>query len=747
MLENLKFVRDFFPLVLLKGHLKYNFFGLLYWALLFAIIFESFGANFGVPFLFFSPEYLGEVSLWSFLLLGFSLGGFTMGFNVYSYTKLGPRYPFLVVVSTPFFRFCINNALIPLSFIIIYLVKMSKFQLYEEFAPISTVLIYNIFFIIGFSLFILLSILYFFPLRRNRDLDDSESESNPVSSITNKGAGKKWYNYFRENRKRHIYYIGRNFKIYKSRSIAHLDESVVKQVFSQNRINALIFEIITISAFLSLGFLRNYSLFEVPASMSIITLLTIIAMVFGALTSWFHRWAYPAIFISILAMSYISKNFDMFRYTSYAIGMDYSKEKLIEYNLKNIREKHKLQGDSTESHIAITTILNNWKEKFDEPKPKLVILNTSGGGLRSALWTFTVLSNCDAILDENLSGHLQMITGASGGMIGAAFYRELILRKERGLIKDKNDPIYKEMLGKDLLNKLSFSASTSDLFMRYKQMEYNGRKYTQERGAQFEKQLHQNLKNYLEHPLGYYKNPELNSEIPLMIFSPTIVNDGRRMLMSSQNLSFLIQDNESTSYENIDFQTFFSSSNPQEIRFSSVLRANATFPMIMPMIGMPTIPEMQLMDSGIRDNYGGKVTVDYLFALSEWIKNNTSGVVIIEIRDTKRIMENEHYKEISLLDKVFLPFGNVYRNFTRTQDLDQEQLMKLCSESFDFPFEKITFNLREDYNERISLSWHLTKREKQKIGLAFESNENQRASHRLKTLLTPNVKKETEVSF
>ena len=115
------------------------------------------------------------------------------------------------------------------------------------------------------------------------------------------------------------------------------------------------------------------------------------------------------------------------------------------------------------------------------------------------------------------------------------------------------------MLGKDLLNKLSFSASTSDLFMRYKQMEYNGRKYTQERGAQFEKQLHQNLKNYLEHPLGYYKNPELNSEIPLMIFSPTIVNDGRRMLMSSQNLSFLIQDNESTSYENIDFQTFFSS--------------------------------------------------------------------------------------------------------------------------------------------------------------------------------------------
>jgi hypothetical protein len=747
MIENLKLIRDFFPLVLLKGHLKYNFFGLMYWGLLFAIISESFGANFGVPFLFFSPEYLGEVSLWSFLLLGFSLGGFTMGFNVYSYTKLGPRFPFLVVVSTPFFRFCINNALLPLLFIIFYLIKMSKFQLYEEFAPVSTVLIYNIFFILGFFLFILLSILYFFPLRRNRDADDNLPESNPVSSITNKGAGKKWFNYFRENRKRQVYYIGRNFKIYKSRSIAHLDEMIIKQVFSQNRINALIFEIITISAFLSLGFLRNYSLFEVPASMSIITLLTIIAMVFGALSSWFHRWAYPTIFISIIAMSFISKHFDLFRYTSYAIGMDYSKDKLVEYNLQNIREKHKLYGDSTESDLAISTILENWKGKFQEEKPKLVILNTSGGGLRSALWTFTVLSNCDEILDQKLSKHLQMITGASGGMVGAAFFRELILRKDLGQINSKNEQVYKEMLGKDLLNKLSFSASTSDLFMRYKQMEYNGKKYTQERGSEFEKQLHQNLNNYLEHPLGYYERPELNSQVPLMIFSPTIVNDGRRMLMSSQNLSFLIHDNESTSYENIDFQTFFSSNNPQEIRFSSVLRANATFPIIMPMMGMPTVPEIQLMDSGIRDNYGGKVTVDYLFALSEWIKNNTSGVVIIEIRDTKRIMQNEHYKQVSLLDKILLPFGNVYNNFTRTQDLDQEQLMKMCSESFTFPFEKITFNLREDYNDRISLSWHLTKREKQKISLAFGSTENQMALDRLESALKPKIKKETEVSF
>tara|TARA_B110000459_G_scaffold144032_1_gene156925 strand:- start:5053 stop:7266 length:2214 start_codon:yes stop_codon:yes gene_type:complete len=735
MLQKILLVRDFFPFVLIKAQIKFNFFGLLYWALLFSILFEVFGASFGVPFLFYSPEYLGEVGLWSFALLGFSLGGFSMAFNVYSYIKLGPRFPFLVVVSTPFFRFCINNFILPFAYILAYLIKMSKFQLYEEFASTSDVLIYNISFMIGFLLFILLSILYFFPLRTNKDADDSISESNPVSTITSKGIGQKWYNYFREKRTRPVYYLGRKFKLYKSRSVAHLDKAVVESVFSKTRINAFIFEVLTITAFISLGFFRNISLFEVPAAMSILMLLTILSMVIGALNSWFHRWTYPLVFLVIIIMSILSSKVGFFRYTSYALGLDYSTKSIINYSPDNIRDNHKLIGENTSSDQRIIEILENWKARTGEEKPKLVILNTSGGGLRSALWTFTVLSNADEKLNSKLSKYLQMITGASGGMVGAAYFREIYLRKKLKTLKGDNT-FFKTRLSRDLLNRLSFSASTSDLFMRYKKIKYNGKSYTQERGSEFETELHQNLQNYLEHPLGYYEKYEKQSDIPLMIFSPTIVNDGRRMLISSQNLSFMIGDDEKTTFENIDFQSFFRNNNPQEIRFSSVLRANATFPMIMPMMGMPTKPEIQLMDAGIRDNYGGKVSLDYLFALSDWIIENTSGVVIIEVRDTKRIMSNEVYKELSLIDKIFLPFGNLLTNFTRTQDLDQEQLMKMCKGSFKFPVDKITFNLREDFNERISLSWHLTKREKQKIEAAFTSPENQMALKKLNGLMS-----------
>ena len=736
MFSKIALIKDFFPLRLIQAQLKFNFFGLIYWILLFLIVSDSLGYAFGIPFLFFSPEYVGNISNLSFLFLGFSIGGFTMAYNVYSYTKLGPRFPFLIVVSAPFFRFCINNSLIPTVFILFYLVKMAKFQVTEELASSFDIFQYITAFIIGFFIFIALSILYFFPLRRNKDQndDDEESSQNPVSSLTVKGA--KWYNYFRSESKRPIYYIGRKFKIYKSRSIQHLDQELIEQIYGQNRINAFIFEAITLAAFLGMGFFRNYSFFEIPAAVSIVTLLTIISMLFSTLMSWFHRWAYPILVGLILAMTYLSTVTPFFKYTSYAIGLDYIKEKRTDYTVENISKNGLDSSDYNNSKIGIYEMLENWRSNQRIKKPKLVIVNTSGGGSRSALWTLVVLSNCDQALQNKLSSRLQLIAGASGGMIGAAYYRELVLREKMNQISSRFAQEYKANISKDLLNKLSFSASTNDMFIRYKRIEYNGHSYTLERGAAFEAHLEQNLNNFLEHPLGYYQSFEQKGKIPLMIFSPTVINDGRRLWVSSQNLSYIVSKRDGNSaYENIDYQTFFKGNDPNSIRFSSVLRASATFPLVMPMITMPTKPEIQLMDAGIRDNYGGKVSVDYLFAMSDWIKKNTSGVIIVETRDTKRILNDESYNDISLMDKITLPFGNMITNFTRTQDFDQEQLMKLCSKSFDFPVDIVTFNLRERSKDRISLSWHLTKREKKKIANAFYSQENQAMLTKLKKLL------------
>jgi len=88
-----------------------------------------------------------------------------------------------------------------------------------------------------------------------------------------------------------------------------------------------------------------------------------------------------------------------------------------------------------------------------------------------------------------------------------------------------------------------------------------------------------------------------------------------------------------------------------------------------------------------------------------------------------------------LLDKITLPFGNMYKNFSKTQDFDQEELLRTEISGYEFPIDLITFNLRENKNDRISLSWHLTKNEKQKIERAFKSPMNQSSLKKLKNLL------------
>jgi hypothetical protein len=704
------------------------------------IISDSLGSAFGVPYLFFSPEYLGEVNGWSFALLGFSVGGFTMAFNTYSYIKLGPRYPFLATVSRPFFKFCINNSALPILFVVYYLIQMSAFQQKEELATNMDVFIYISAFLIGFTSFVTLSIFYFFPTTREKGekLAIDEASSNPIQSVTQ--SKEKWYDYFRTEKERTYYYIGRRLKLHQSRTTKHLDKSIIEHVFAKNRINASIFEILTIISFIISGQFIDYPIFEFPAAMSIVLLLTIVHMLFSAMMSWFHRWTYPILFGGIMLMNFFSTHTPFFNYKNYAYGLDYSKDKIQKYSSFEIEKMVNKDNSEVDSKNNMIQILENWKKKTGLEKPKLLILNTSGGGSRSALWTFTVLQNCDKALNGKLANHLNLITGASGGMVGAAYYREIVLRYAQGKIKERYDNKFIANLGKDLLNKLSFSASTNDLFFRYQTFAYNGHDYTKDRGYAFEEHLHENTEDFLQHSLGYYTAPEKSGLIPLMIFSPTIVNDGRRMLISSQSLSFITENHDSpkevsTSFENIDFQTFFAENDPMKMRFSSVLRSSATFPFIMPMVTMPTKPEMQLMDAGIRDNYGSKTALDYLYAVRKWIETNTSGVVILEIRDTKRILNNEFYKQISLTDKLTLPFGNMYNNFPRTQDFDQEQLLKVATSGFKFPVDIITFNLRENRKDRISLSWHLTKQEKMKIANAFNSLNNQSSFNRLRRLL------------
>lgn len=741
-------IRDFFPIHLLLSQFKHNLIGVLYWVLLFAIITDNFGSSFGVPSLFYSPEYLGETNFMSFLILGFSVGGFIMAFHTYSYIRLGPKYPIIATLNRPFYKFCINNSVIPIVFTILFVMRVSIFQVNEELATMGQVVYFMFAFLLGNLIFLTLSMLYFFPTNKDffkisgKNAEDVEpSDSNIKTSFHRK---QKWIESFTGKNEHRYYYIGKGFKIKRSRSYRHYDKEILEKVFAQNHVNASIFEITIVVSFFFLGFFRAYEFVHVPAGASIMLLFTIVLMLVSAFFSWFRLWTYPVLIVLIFLMNYLSKEIGMFQFTSYAYGLNYETEEFKEYNYAAIQASIDGIQEREKDKLNYIELLENWKKSTGEQYPKLVIINSSGGGLRSCLWTFNVLQKLDSLSQDDFSENLQLITGASGGMIGGAYYRELMLQQINGNVADKSDEKYAELIAQDLLNGIAFSISTNDIFLRYQHESINGYEYTIDRGYAFEEQLIQNTEGILNKNLGDYKEPEFSGQVPVMLFSPTIINDGRRLLISSQPLGFMqLAKMKNVSgmnpgVENIEYNKFYKEYSPENTRFTSVLRMNATFPYIMPMVTLPTKPAMQIMDAGIRDNYGSKTSSQIIAEFSDWINKNTSGVVIVKIRDTRKILKDKEADELSMLDKITVPFGNVYGNFPRVQDFDQDQLLDLSTNNYDFPVDIISFNLRESYKDKIALSWHLTKQEKLKIKKAFWSDENQAEVTKLMTLLNSN---------
>ena len=462
------------------------------------------------------------------------------------------------------------------------------------------------------------------------------------------------------------------------------------------------------------------------AASSVVLLLTIILMLFNALFSWLKWYTVPILISVFLLVNWLSINTKWFHFQTEAIGMDYSTS--AGYSFDGIEKE---MSDTARINLDLKNyiaVLDEWKKNTGEEKPLLVVVNTSGGGSRSAAWVYYVLSQMDAETNYSFTKNTALITGASGGMIGASYYRELYQKYRKGVIQSTCDERYYQEISADLLNRMMFTATTNDIFVRYKTSYKNEEEYHYTRAIAFEEDLNENTGFVFDKPFGELGSAEKKGEIPVMLFTPSVVNDGRRVVFSTLGTRFLNNQNEvdglTSMYENIDARVLLGEKQVDKVKFSSVLRMNATFPLVLPMTTLPTEPKVKIMDAGTRDNFGTKATVDWLIALEDWIAKETSGVVVVKIRDTKKVFNNDKTRDFSFFNKFYEPFGNMFSNFPRTQDFDQDQLLRTYGRKAPFPFKVLSFNLREERNERISLSWHLTKRERNMIRSAWKKPAN-----------------------
>jgi hypothetical protein len=296
-------------------------------------------------------------------------------------------------------------------------------------------------------------------------------------------------------------------------------------------------------------------------------------------------------------------------------------------------------------------------------------------------------------------------------------------------------------ISKDILNTLTFSIATSDWFVSFQSVKYGLHKYNKDRGYMFEKRLNDNLQNvFVGRSILDYKFAESQALIPMMIFSPTMVNDGRKLIVSSLPVSFLTQNSESDKLhtiplnDGIEFSRFFKKQNADSILFTSVLRMSSTFPYITPIVSLPSEPAIEIMDAGMRDNYGIEVALKYLYTFRNWIATNTSGIVIIQIRDRHKEFPIDENPAPTIIGALTLPLGSFYGNLFYMQDFSQNQQMEFISSWFDGPVDVVDFQLKNEIPDKISLSWHLTNHEKNKVLKSIELPENKESIEKLRKL-------------
>ena len=187
--------------------------------------------------------------------------------------------------------------------------------------------------------------------------------------------------------------------------------------------------------------------------------------------------------------------------------------------------------------------------------------------------------------------------------------------------------------------------------------------------------------------------------------------------------------------EGIEFRRFFKDQEADSLLFTSAIRMSATFPFVTPVVSLPSDPIIDVVDAGGRDNYGVESTLKFIYTFRNWISTNTSGVVIVQIRDRRKQKQEESKGNPTLIQSITAPAQSLYDNLFAVQDLNQNELLNYASLWFDGKIDVVDFELRNEKPDNISLSWHLTKREKKKVMESIYLPENQLAYKKLQVLL------------
>ncbi len=741
MRERLQPFFRFLPVQLFLLHFRKYQMILIFWIMLFAVVTGNLATHFGAISLFLSPEYLGKISVLSFSLLGGATAIFAMSWHITTFIIHSKRVPFLGATRHSFLKYCINNSVIPLSFLVVYGIAAARYLMINEGAGTWTIILFLSGFYLGYIFVLFLSFLYFFRADRNILKVVLGTIANPsvIRELIPYDSLDMEFELVRAES-----YLTNIFKVEKIKTPYEYNKRFLNTVLRRHHRNAIFAIFFAIALLLVLGIFMDEPVLRIPAGAGFLILFSIMLAAVGAFKYFLKSWEIIG-WLCIFGIAGFMAKHRVFDLRSIAYGMKYDSKVVPVYdyaNLKHIFNDSVYQQDKRKEMAR----LGAWRQLRTADsslgKPPLVIISVSGGGSRAAYWTFRCLQYTDSITEGGLFRHSVLTCGASGGMIGAAFWRSVQTQHALGKLKFPYDPYYQNLVGKDLLNAVIFSLACVDLVSPFNKITVAGRRYSKDRGYAFDKELAANSDNLLHYRLKDYQAYEEQAITPMLLINGTIVNDGRRLLLSPQPVSYLTRSENSLGKPNpvidaVDYARFFSGQDPLNLQIMSALRMSATFPIVLPVVKMPSAPEMDIMDAGLRDNFGVESAMRYLCTFREWIKENTGEVIFLQIRDTREYEPSEGEEENSMSGMLFDPLFAIQRKWGAFQTYHQSYLEDYVINSFPpGKFRKITLQyIPENKDKSAALNFHLTGKEKADLMQSIYNTDNQNGfSELIKTL-------------
>ena len=288
--------------------------------------------------------------------------------------------------------------------------------------------------------------------------------------------------------------------------------------------------------------------------------------------------------------------------------------------------------------ISNDEALRTWKAGLvaaGETRPPLVVVVTSGGASRAAVWTITMLAELESRL-PGFMRHVRIITGASGGMVGAAHYVSALGSDAR--------------LSPETLREIREAAGADSLTAVARALILPGG----ERGSALENAWERNSGGRLAASFMSLSAGEQQGWRPSLIFAPVMVEDGRRLLISNLDLASLTTapapllrcEGAGCGQSQSAVQLFACPGEGlDKLRISTVARMNATFPWVTSAALLPSHPRRRIVDAGYYDNYGVNIAAAWLTKNAAWLRDNTSGVLLVQLRDSH--LDSRHWNVLT----------------------------------------------------------------------------------------------------